>query len=819
MSNPAIQMETVQPSEEINRLRGCINDLVGVLALPAFWRGRQPSEIISSLLDVLVDMLRLDFVYARLSNTDDGTPNEMLRLAQCRNPEIQTRHVGRALEGWLTGDSPADMPFRTPNPVAEGNISIAPFRLGLQYETGLLLAASQRPDFPTEVERMLLQVTANQAVVALHESQALGDKIRAADEFERRVMERTAQLSAANEKMKTEMSERKRIHQELKKSEQRFRLMVGAVMDYAIFMLDPEGRIASWNEGAERITGYHGEEILGEHFSRFYPPEELAKGKPRESLEKAAIAGRCEEAGWRVRKDESRFWADIVTTAVRDETGQLIGFCKVVRDLTERKRAEDALRRSEANLAEGQRISHTGTWSKNASTGEFYCSQELLRIFGLKVDTSMPTHETFLRLIHPEDRERVSQAFHDAVTTSSNYESDYRIVRSDGTTRNIHALGHPVFNESAALDEYVGMVMDVTEQHRARAQLERAIEEINNLKDRLYHENLVLREEVDRSSMFEELVGTSPALKTVLNRVAKVAPMDSTVLVTGETGTGKELIARAIHKRSNRAERAFVAFSCAGVPVSLIASELFGHEKGAFTGAQQRRLGRFELAEGGTIFLDEVGELPAETQIALLRVIQEKEFERVGGSQPVSANVRIIAATNRNLEDAIAAGTFRLDLFYRLNVFPIEVPSLRERKQDISLLAEYFIKRHARAIGKKIETIDKKTLELFRLYDWPGNIRELQSVIERSVILCESEVFSVDPNWLSKASREPRRQAGTLAESLHTEERRIIEAALSGSNGRIAGRFGAAAKLGIPSSTLESKLRILQIKKSLFKLN
>jgi transcriptional regulator with GAF, ATPase, and Fis domain len=294
--------------------------------------------------------------------------------------------------------------------------------------------------------------------------------------------------------------------------------------------------------------------------------------------------------------------------------------------------------------------------------------------------------------------------------------------------------------------------------------------------------------------MFEEIVGASPALKVVLARVAKVAPTNSTVLITGETGTGKELIARAIHRRSNRTERAFVAFSCAGVPSSLIASELFGHEKGAFTGAQQRRLGRFELANGGTIFLDEVGDLPGDTQIALLRVIQEKEFERVGSSRPVSADVRIIAATNRNLEDAIMAGTFRLDLFHRLNVFPIEVPPLRERKEDIPLLTEYFIKRHAAALGKKIEHIDKKTLELFRSYDWPGNIRELQSVIERSVILCDSEIFSVDPNWLSKPSSEPRRPAMSLAESLRAEEKKIIEAALSESKGRIAGRHGAAAK-------------------------
>jgi len=366
-------------------------------------------------------------------------------------------------------------------------------------------------------------------------------------------------------------------------------------------------------------------------------------------------------------------------------------------------------------------------------------------------------------------------------------------------------------------DLYIAQATEMIERNQAKTVLQQAFEEIDTLKERLHHENVALREEVDRTSMFEEIVGSSPVVKSVLCRVAKVAPMDSTVLITGETGTGKELIARAIHKRSKRAGRAFVAFNCAGIPPTLIASELFGHEKGAFTGAQQRRLGRFELAAGGTIFLDEIGELPAETQIALLRVLQEREFERVGGGQPISIDVRVITASNRDLEDAIAAGTFRLDLFHRLNVFPIEVPPLRERKEDIPLLLEYFIKRYAVKAGKAIQSIDKKTVELFKSYTWPGNIRELQNVIERSMILCESETFSVDPSWLSAAPVQSNRNSSTLAEKLHEQERKIIESALSESRGRIAGRSGAAAKLGIPSSTLESKIKLLRIKKNGFK--
>jgi transcriptional regulator with GAF, ATPase, and Fis domain len=319
--------------------------------------------------------------------------------------------------------------------------------------------------------------------------------------------------------------------------------------------------------------------------------------------------------------------------------------------------------------------------------------------------------------------------------------------------------------------------------------------------------------------MFEEIVGTSPALKSVLSRISRVAPSDSTVLITGETGTGKELVARAIHRRSDRASRAFVSVNCAAIPRDLIASELFGHEKGAFTGATQQRLGRFELANGGTIFLDEVGELPVGTQIALLRVLQEHEFERVGGSRPIRGDVRVIAATNRDLQAAISAGSFRSDLFYRLNVFPIEIPSLRERREDIPLLVEYFIDRYARKAGKNIKRLNKKTLELLQLYPWPGNIRELQNVIERSVILCETEIFSIDENWLTQPpplTPESKQQV-ELPRRLLVQEKDMIEAALKDTCGLVSGPTGAAVKLGIPRSTLESKIRSLKIDKNRYK--
>ena len=334
--------------------------------------------------------------------------------------------------------------------------------------------------------------------------------------------------------------------------------------------------------------------------------------------------------------------------------------------------------------------------------------------------------------------------------------------------------------------------------------------------DSLDKENFALREEVASASMFEEIVGSSEALYRVLAHTAKVAPTDSTVLITGESGTGKELIARAIHNRSRRSHRPFVRVNCAAIPSSLIASELFGYEKGAFTGATQRHLGRFELANGGTIFLDEIGEIPAETQIALLRVLQEREFERLGGTQPIPIDVRVLAATNRDVKAAVDAGSFRLDLFYRLNVFPIQMPSLRERSEDILLLAKYFIERYASKAGKKIRSIERKTLAWLQDYDWPGNIRELQNVVERAVILCDGETFSIDETWLQPETRGTK-QPVALTATLANQEREIIEAALQESRGRISGPSGAAGKLGVARTTLEWKIKSLRINKYQFK--
>jgi transcriptional regulator with GAF, ATPase, and Fis domain len=417
--------------------------------------------------------------------------------------------------------------------------------------------------------------------------------------------------------------------------------------------------------------------------------------------------------------------------------------------------------------------------------------------------------------VHPHDIALVQQII-DRASDGKDWDLDYRLLMPDGSVKYVHAVAHAIRDASGNL-EFVGAVMDVSATIRSQQALERAFQDIQVLKDQLYKENLALREEIDQASMFEDIVGTSPALRAVLARVSKVAPTDATVLITGETGTGKELMARAIHKRSRRSTRAFVSVNCAAIPPSLIASELFGHEKGAFTGALQRRLGRFELAEGGTIFLDEIGELPAEIQMALLRVLQEREFERVGGNQSLRAEVRVIAATHRDLQVAIVAGAFGSDLFYRLNVFPIEMPPLRQRTDDIPLLVEYFIHRYASRVGKKIRSVHKKTMDLLQSYAWAGNIRELQNGIERSLIVCETEHFSVDESWLAWETPAIQPAGQALGDTLATHEKAMIEAALAETRGRVAGPSGAAAKLGLPPSTLESKIRALKINKHGFK--
>jgi formate hydrogenlyase transcriptional activator len=412
-------------------------------------------------------------------------------------------------------------------------------------------------------------------------------------------------------------------------------------------------------------------------------------------------------------------------------------------------------------------------------------------------------------MIHPDDRDRLMRGWREAIATGRPLDHEMRGRDADGNYRWLLTRAVPLRDESGAIVRWYGTLTDIDDRKRAE-------EELHNLKEQLHKENIALRDEITQTSMFEEIVGSSAPLRRLLVLVAKVASTDSTVLINGETGTGKELIARAIHRRSPRASRPFVPVNCGAIPPSLITSELFGHEKGAFTGAVQRHLGRFELAEGGTIFLDEVGELPQETQIALLRVLQERTFERVGGNKSIPADVRVIAATNRNLDKAIEDGVFRRDLYYRLSVFPLQVPALRERPDDIPLLVEYLTQRYAAKMGKKITSVSRGTIDLLTSYDWPGNVRELQNVIQRAVILCEG-TLSVDDTWFEKRSTGRGADAKSLRRMDGRDERQLIERALAGSRGRVAGPDGAAARLGIPRSTLESKIRSLQIDKHRFR--
>ena len=472
-------------------------------------------------------------------------------------------------------------------------------------------------------------------------------------------------------------------------------------------------------------------------------------------------------------------------------------------DVTEQEKLIEALRKSEEELRQMLDFAPQLIAVYGPNREPLYANRVALDYIGLSLEEWGQTYASST-LTHPDDREREFEYFARAGFEGVPGQLELRIRGADGSYRWFLVRYNSVRDHKGQILRWHASCTDIEDQKRAQ--------------ERLQQENVALREEIDKASMFEEIVGTSPALRTVLSRISKVAPTDSTVLITGETGTGKELFARAIHRRSNRASRAFVTVNCAAIPRDLIASELFGHEKGAFTGALQRRVGRFELADGGTIFLDEVGELLPDTQAALLRVLQEREFERVGGGQLIRVDVRVVAATNRNLKAAVASGAFREDLYYRLNVFPMETPPLRARRADIPLLVEYFIDRYARKASKNIRSVDKGTLQLLQSYPWPGNIRELQNVIERSVILCETEVFTVDESWLSQRPLETGSgNAFFLSKKVAATEREIIEQALRESQGRIFGPSGAAVRLGIARSTLESKIQSLNIDKNRFK--
>jgi PAS domain S-box-containing protein len=501
-------------------------------------------------------------------------------------------------------------------------------------------------------------------------------------------------------------------------------------------------------------------------------------------------------------QDGTYRWHLQQAVVLHDAEGKVLKFVGTTTDIDDQKRAEEKIRQSEKEARQLLDLSPLHITELGPDGARLYTNRASLDYYGFALEEWQDAD--LQQVLHPQDARLVINELPAKFQSGLPFEYEARLKSKDGQYRWFHYRLSSMSDEQGRITRWYAAGTD--------------IEELKLAEQRLQEQNISLREEIDKASMFEEIVGTSAPLKKVLSRISKVAPTDSSVLITGETGTGKELVARAIHRRSQRSSHAFVSVNCAVVPRDLIASELFGHEKGAFTGATQRRLGRFELAEKGTIFLDEVGELPAETQIALLRVLQEREFERIGGSASIRTDVRVIAATNRDLEFAIESGKFRSDLFYRLNVFPVEVPALRKRSEDIPLLVTYFLNRYARKAGRHFTAVDKKSLDLLQSYAWPGNIRELQNVIERSVIVSESQTFSVDESWLShRPSVSDVDVQPSLFNRLPAQEKAVIEAALRECGGRVYGPSGAAARLGIPRTTLETKIKSLKINKNRFK--
>jgi len=635
-----------------------------------------------------------------------------------------------------------------------------------------------------------------------------------------------------------DVTEQRAAQEALRINDQQLRSIVETVRDYAIYLLDPDGCVMTWNPGAERIKQYTADEVLGLHFSRFFTDQDVDRGRPAELLRLAALRGRIEEEGWRVRKDGSRFWADVTLTAIRNDAGVLTGYAKVTRDFTDRKRAEEAvmLQLSNALLA-------------NMEIGK------LLGAISASIHEVVPHDTAALALFDPAVGDLVVQFLGPRDTDV--FPDDARVLIEGTVSGAVFRTGEPVLIERLSDASFapetvrnlarlgmqsgcwvplvhrgntigtmgvlsrleggigkqeMGMLGKIAVQVAMAVDNATALRRMAEMRDRLRQEKQYLEAEIDRENRFEDIVGESTGLRRVLKEIATVAPTDATVLIQGETGTGKELLARAVHRLSPRHERTFIKLNCAAIPAGLIESELFGHEKGAFTGAIARKIGRLELAHEGTLFLDEIGEMPLDLQPKLLRALQEREIERLGGNRPIPVNVRLIAATNRDLAKMVAEKQFRSDLFYRLKVFPVFAPPLRERAGDIPILVRHFVDNHSRRMGKTIETIPDETMQALVRWSWPGNVRELENFLERSVILTRGQVLFVPLAELE--TEDDYEDAEPENPNLQAAEREHILRVLRESKGQIGGSDGAAARLGLKRTTLNSKLKKLGIERS-----
>jgi formate hydrogenlyase transcriptional activator len=612
------------------------------------------------------------------------------------------------------------------------------------------------------------------------------------------------EIQLLTERLESENAALKHAEAKLRQDEEELRRMTD-VIPQTIVVLDPSGAPIYANQATLDYSGLTIEDVLAPGFrERVFHPEDIQR--LRQEREKALSGTAPFENEQRARGKGGKYrWFLIRYNPLLDDRGNVNRWYATGTDIEDRKQTENKLRQDERELRQLIDFLPQHVLVLDKGGALLQANKTLLDYVGRTLDEMKAggDQQRLKRNVHPDDLERALRERNAGLAKGLPFEAEKRLLGKDGQFRWFLFRYNPVLDERGDIVRWFATATDIEDRKQA--------------EDRMRNEAVALREQIDRDSMFEDIVGSSEALRKVLRQVSKVASSESTVLVLGETGTGKELVARAIHKQSKRAERAFIGVNCAAIPASLVASELFGHEKGAFTGATQRRLGRFESANGGTIFLDEVGDLPQEIQIALLRVLQEREIERVGSNKPIPVDVRVVAATHHDLNALVVEGEFREDLLYRLNVVPIEMPPLRERAGDIPLLVEYFIDRFGKRAGKRFRTIDKKSLKLFQAYAWPGNVRELQNVIERAVILCEGETFSVDEAWLRRELRPTPGRTGTLNGALVKQEKKMIEAALAETGGRISGPGGAASKLGLPRATLDARIKRLGIDKYRFK--